>query len=166
MVKSFVDSYPENVQEAVYRFAELDGVNRPGSAKLARIREDVKKKLFPNSWRSDTRYFMTKAGVKYIIPKHLKLAILAYKNGGTEKMPTFTTQIIDVFSPSFKRRKVTAYKYGETTIKGQHLDLGVSGEQELMMYVNFRRIWSYYSTLRFQDGSNSMAPRERLRCVR
>lgn len=156
MVKSFVDSYPENVQEAVYRFAELDGVNRPDSAKLARIREDVKKKLFPNSWRSDTRYFMTKAGVKYIIPKHLKLAILAYKNGGTEKMPTFTTQIIDVFSPSFKRRKVTAYKYGETTIKGQHLDLGVSGEQELMMYVNLYKWLLDHPGFRFGEEEKTL----------
>ena len=50
MIKSFVDSYPKDVQRAVYRFAELDGVNRPDSCRLGRIREDVKKKLFPNSW--------------------------------------------------------------------------------------------------------------------
>lgn len=31
MIKAFVDSYPKDVQRAVYRFAELDGVNRPDS---------------------------------------------------------------------------------------------------------------------------------------
>ena len=82
MIKAFVDSYPKDVQRAVYRFAELDGVNRPDSCKLGRIREDVKKKLFPNSWRSSTSFFMCKTGIKYMIPKHLEMALLAYKNGG------------------------------------------------------------------------------------
>ena len=68
MIKSFVDSYPKDVQRAVYRFAELDGVNRPDSCRLGRIREDVKKKLFPNSWRSSTSFFMCKTVIKFMIP--------------------------------------------------------------------------------------------------
>lgn len=62
MIKAFVDSYPKDVQRAVYRFAELDGVNRPDSCKLGRIREDVKKKLFPNSWRSSTSFLCARQG--------------------------------------------------------------------------------------------------------
>ena len=80
MIKEFIDTYPDDVKDVVYRFAELDGVNRPDSCRLGRIREDIKRKLFPNSWRSSTIYFMTKEGAKFIIPKHLKLAVLAYKN--------------------------------------------------------------------------------------
>lgn len=135
MIKEFIDSYPTDVQRAVYRFAELDGVNRPDSCRLGRIREDVKKKLFPNSWRSSTSFFMCKTGIKYMIPKHLEMAVFAYKNGGILNMPSFKVEIADVFN-SYKKRKVTVYKYGETQVNGSNIELGVSGEQELMLYVN------------------------------
>ena len=135
MIKAFVDSYPKDVQRAVYRFAELDGVNRPDSCKLGRIREDVKKKLFPNSWRSSTSFFMCKTGIKYMIPKHLEMALLAYKNGGISNMPVIKVEIPDVFN-GYKKRKVTVYKYGETKVNGTTIELGVTGEQELMLYVN------------------------------
>ena len=135
MIKAFIDSYPKDVQRAVYRFAELDGVNRPDSCRLGRIREDVKKKLFPNSWRSSTSFFMCKTGIKYMISKHLEMALLAFKNGGIANMPVFKNEIRDVFN-NYKRRNVTVYKYGETKVNGRDIELGVSGEQELMLYVN------------------------------
>lgn len=135
MIKEFIDSYPTDVQRAIYRFAELDGVNRPDSCRLGRIREDVKKKLFSNSWRSSTSFFMCKTGIKYMIPKHLEMAVLAYKNGGIANMPVFKNEIRDVFN-DYKKRNVTVYKYGETKVNGKDIELGVSGEQELMLYVN------------------------------
>lgn len=135
MIKEFIDSYPTDVQRAVYRFAELDGVNRPDSCRLGRIREDVKKKLFPNSWRSSTSFFMCKTGIKYMIPKHLEMAVFAYKNGGISNMPVGKFEILDVFN-CYKKRKITVYKYGETQVNGNTIELGVTGEQELMLYVN------------------------------
>lgn len=135
MIKAFIDSYPKDVQKAVYRFAELDGVNRPDSCRLGRIREDVKKRLFPNSWRSSTSFFMCKTGIKYMIPKHLEMAVLAYKNGGISNMPVVKVEVPDVFN-AYKKRKVTVYKYGETQVNGSTIELGVTGEQELMLYVN------------------------------
>lgn len=135
MIKEFIDSYPTDVQRAIYRFAELDGVNRPDSCRLGRIREDVKKKLFSNSWRSSTSFFICKTGIKYMIPKHLEMAVLAYKNGGIANMPVFKNEIRDVFN-DYKKRNVTVYKYGETKVNGKDIELGVSGEQELMLYVN------------------------------
>ena len=135
MIKSFINSYPTDVQRIVYRFAELDGVNRPDSCRLGRIREDVKKKLFPNSWRSSTTFFMCKTGIKYMIPKHLEMAVLAYKNGGISNMPVGKFEILDVFN-GYKKRKVTVYKYGETQVNGNTIELGVTCKQELMLYVN------------------------------
>lgn len=135
MIKSFINSYPTDVQRIVYRFAELDGVNRPDSCRLGRIREDVKKKLFPNSWRSSTTFFMCKTGIKYMIPKHLEMAVLAYKNGGISNMLVGKFEILDVFN-GYKKRKVTVYKYGETQVNGNTIELGVTCKQELMLYVN------------------------------
>ena len=155
MIKEFIDTYPDDVKDVVYRFAELDGVNRPDSCRLGRIREDIKRKLFPNSWRSSTIYFMTKEGAKFIIPKHLKLAVLAYKNGGISKMPTFTNQIIDVFN-AYKRRTVTAYKYGETTINGKPIELGVSSNQELMLYVNLYKWLLDHPGFRFGEEEKTL----------
>lgn len=148
MIKSFVDSYPTDVQRAVYRFAELDGVNRPDSCRLGRIREDVKKKLFPNSWRSSTSFFMCKTGIKYMIPEHLRMAVLAFKNGGVANMPVLKIEIPDVFN-GYKKRKVTAYKYGETQVNGNPIELGVTGEQELMLYVNLYKWLVEHPDFRF-----------------
>lgn len=148
MIKSFVDSYPKDVQRAVYRFAELDGVNRPDSCRLGRIREDVKKKLFPNSWRSSTSFFMCNTGIKYMIPKHLKMAVLAYKNGGIANMPVLKVEIPDVFN-GYKKRKVTVYKYGETQVNGSTIELGVTCEQELMLYVNLYKWLTEHPDFKF-----------------
>ena len=152
MIKSFIDSYPEDVQKVVYRFAELDGMNHSDRTRLGRIREDVKKKLFPNSWRSSTSYFMTREGIKFFLPYHLQMAVLAYKNGGTSNMPTFENQVTDVFN-GYKKRTVTVYKYGENTVGGEHFDLGVSCEQELMLYVNLYNWLLAHPDFRFgQEG--------------
>lgn len=70
-----------------------------------------------------------------MIPKHLRMAVLAFKNGGIANMPVFKNEIRDVFN-NYKRRNVTVYKYGETQVNGRDIELGVSGEQELMLYVN------------------------------
>lgn len=152
MIKSFIDGYPEDVQQAVYRFAELDGVNRPDCCRLGRIREDVKKKLFPNSWRSSTSYFMTVEGIKFFLPSHLKMAVLAYKNGGTANMPTFQNKVTDVFN-GYKKRTVTVYKYGENSVNDQHFELGVSCEQELLLYVNLYKWLLAHPDFKFgQEG--------------
>lgn len=155
MIKSFVDSYPKDVQRAVYRFAELDGVNRPDSCRLGRIREDVKKKLFPNSWRSSTSFFMCKTGIKYMIPKHLEMAVLAYKNGGISNMPVGKFEILDVFN-GYKKRKVNVHKYGETQVNGNTVELGVTCEQELMLYVNLHKWLMMHPEFKFGKENKTL----------
>lgn len=155
MIKAFIDSYPKDVQRAVYRFAELDGVNRPDSCRLVRIRDDVKKKLFPNSWRASTLFFTCVTGIKHMIPKHLKMAVLAYKNGGIANMPVFKNEIRDVFN-DYKKRKVTVYKYGETQVNGRNIELGVSGEQELMLYVNLYKWLIKHPEFKFGEENKTL----------
>ena len=155
MIKEFIDSYPTDVQRVVYRFAELDGLNRPDSCKLGRIREGVKKKLFPNSWRSSTSFFMCRTGIKYIIPEHLRMAVLAYKNGGISNMTAIEGEILDVYN-SYKKRKVIAYKYGETQLNGNTIELGVTGEQELMMYVNLYKWLMMHPEFKFGKENKTL----------
>ena len=155
MIKAFIDSYPKDVQRAVYRFAELDGVNRPDSCRLVRIRDDVKKKLFPNSWRASTLFFTCVTGIKHMIPKHLKMAVLAYKNEGIANMPVFKNEIRDVFN-DYKKRKVTVYKYGETQVNGRNIELGVSGEQELMLYVNLYKWLIKHPEFKFGEENKTL----------
>lgn len=132
-IQNFLAAYPEEIQKEVLRFAELD-YDTPYNLQLGRIRVNLKQQLFPNSCRSELSYFMTKTGIQHFTHEHLRLAVTAYRNGGLPTMPEMTSQIVDVFA-NFKKKNVNFYKYGEITLKGKTIELGVSSAQELEMYV-------------------------------
>lgn len=134
MMYNFISLYPERIQKAVYRFGELDGLNYPDSNKIERIRLDIKKKLFYNSWRSSNDYFMTREGIKHFAHENLEMALIAYKNGGISTMPTFKSKICDICN-DFKAITITCYKYGEIQLNGKTTTVGVTCHEELMLYV-------------------------------
>lgn len=147
LIQRMLNLYDKSIQKAVLRFGELD-VNVPDCMKIGIIRNDIKKQLFRIPWVMGSVYFCTTLGIKSMDPANLKKAVEAYKNGGIDVMPTFEIPYIDIYS-GFKKRNMTCYKYNDLEMRGTSLEVGVSGKEELEMYVELYKWLLEHPDFRF-----------------
>lgn len=168
-MKAFIETYPEKVQREVYRFAEL-GFNEPFTSNMGYVRNNIKKLLFPDSWRRANSFFFTTDGIKLMHPDVLKMAVEAYLNGGVANLDTCEVKIPNMYdfpksySPrhwkGFKVRTITPYKFGEIEENGKMFNLCVTNDTELELYVQVYNWLEQNPDFQFGPESKTLAEYE------
>ena len=140
MIKAFINLYPEDVQKAVLRFGELDGVNQVDDLRAGYVRQNLKKKLFPVMWVSGLSYFFTRPGIQTSRSDYMANAVKTYKNKTLEELPIFEKKASDPFD-HYKIKTFNCYEIS-TEIADEFIDgeqvqyvFAVTNEKELQMYV-------------------------------
>lgn len=135
MMKRLIRLYPDEVQNKVLCFAELNNNNVPNMLRTGEIREKVKKALFPISWMSEPMLFCMNDCIKKNVPEYLKAAVIAYQNGGIQTLKSFEQKGNDPFD-KFRLKSVKCYEvYSEGEKDGKERIFSVTASEELAMYV-------------------------------
>lgn len=136
IMKEFIDSYPEDVREVVYRYAELDGNPYVEDWSCGRIRTEIKKPLFYNSWNSNMICLMTLHGLTKIEVDSFKQAVIASKTGYDNLPVSSNHTVLNTFADKLPMGQLLIHKrkFGETVINGKPTELCFSSKQELGLY--------------------------------
>lgn len=140
MIKAFINLYPEDVQKAVLRFGELDGINQVDDLRAGYVRQHLKKKLFPITWVSGLAYFFTRPGIQTSRIDYMANAVKTYKNKTLEELPIFEKRASDPFD-RYEIKTFNCYEISteiaDEFINGEQVQyvFAVTNEQELQMYV-------------------------------
>lgn len=155
MLQRLLKLYPEEVQKKILKYGEFDE-NVPDSMKVERIRNDVKKELFPIPWVTESAYFCTTAGIGLLEPERIKKAVEAYMNGGIESLPAFESSYIDVYN-TCKRKKMKCYRYDSSYTRDTDFRGSVTCNQELEMYVETYKWLLEHPDFRFGEEGKTIA---------
>ena len=133
MILGMLSVFPESARNAVLQFGEIT-TNTQGSTKVEHIRNTVKKLFFPRPWLVQSSHFCVTWGLQSFPAKRLASAVMAWKNGGIENLPTFELPFYDVYN-NCKLRTVTCYQYDTAVVNGKEVNAGVTCKEEMEMYV-------------------------------
>ena len=144
LLKAFVDNLPKEAQKAIIRFSEFER-NEPDSLMVQRVRENVKKLVFPVNWVCSSAYFFTKEFISNIAPNILSDAVITWKNGNLQELKTIETPYVD-FLKNYKTRIAKAYCFSEEA------QAYVRNELELRMHVAVYEWLKKHSDFEFGNG--------------
>ena len=134
MLKRLIGLYPENVQKEVYIWAEMEQSDTTNMLRAGEVRMGIKRKLFPITWMSPLSLFCLNNIIKDNNPEYLKAAVIAYKNGGVEKLARIEQRGTDPFD-RFRVKSYKSYVVYSFEENGIEKVLTVNSQQELEMFV-------------------------------
>ena len=134
MLKRLIGLYPENVQKEVYIWAEMEQSDTTNMLRAGEVRMGIKRKLFPITWMSPLNLFCLNNIIKDNNPEYLKAAVIAYKNGGVEKLARIEQRVTDPFD-RFRVKSYKSYVVYSFEENGIEKVLTVNSQQELEMFV-------------------------------
>jgi hypothetical protein len=143
------------VQNVIWRFSELKE-NKPDSLRANRIREDVKKKVFPVQWSTPSEFLMTEIGFKMLIPQVLTLAVEAHNNGGISSLKKIDRKINNPYD-NLKLKRTDGYIMGEIDDGVRIRSACVTSDVELNMFVEVYRWLSANPEFEFGPESKTLA---------
>ena len=157
MMKRLIELYPEEVQNKVWRFAELNNNNVPDMLRTGEIREKVKKALFPISWMSEPMLFCMNDCIKKNDPEYLKAAVIAYQNGGIKTLKSFKQKGNDPFD-RFRLKSVDCYEVFSAGEKdGKERVFSVTSSEELAMFVEVYKWLLEHSDIKFGPENKTLS---------
>ena len=156
MLKAFLSLFPQEIQDDVIRFAELDR-NEHSFLNAGEIRNRLKKKLFPIFWVSGTSFFFTKPGIGVSREEFIPLIITASKKG-FENLPTFIPAgFEDEDKDGAKdksKSKILCYDLGDIEDKGEIKSFAVSCKDEFDMYIEVYKWLTMHPDFKFGADEN------------
>jgi hypothetical protein len=154
-MQALINLYPEKVQANLWRFSELKENSRDFTV-LARIRENVKKPMFPIQWSTPSEFFMTTSGIKNIVPQILMQAIEAYNNGGISSLKSVERRLHNPYD-NLKLKKSNGYIMGVYDNGTTSRQTCVTCETELSMYVEAYRWLSNHPDFEFGEERKTLS---------
>ena len=153
MLKRLIGLYPENVQKEVYIWAEMEQSDTTNMLRAGEVRMGIKRKLFPITWMSPLNLFCLNNIIKDNNPEYLKAAVIAYKNGGVEKLARIEQRDADPFD-RFRVKSYKSYAVYSFEENGIEKVLTVNSQKELEMFVELYKYLLEHPDFKFGSEEN------------
>lgn len=155
MLKRLIGLYPENVQKEVYIWAEMEQSDTTNMLRAGEVRMGIKRKLFPITWMSPLSLFCLNNIIKDNNPEYLKAAVIAYKNGGVEKLARIEQRGTDPFD-RFRVKSYKSYVVYSFEENGIEKVLTVNSQQELEMFVELYKYLLEHPDFKFGQENKTI----------
>lgn len=157
LLQAFISLYPEQIQQRLYRFGELDGINKPDDLKVGTIRQGIKKDLFPNRWVTYSDFFFIKSALSEMVPAFLKLAVDIWNKDSLEEFPIFNRMLINPYT--LKEEIFCSHKVGNipNSENGKTRDVYIACQRELEMFVKVYQWLEEHEDFKFGHEKKTLA---------